>query len=221
MIEFRNLEGRSESKMPWVVRGFLAHGMVTILRAKPKIGASTLAWGIAGALERAPRTFLGLEVAESGRAIIMSPETVDMQIEKATRHKATSALFRKDDGPVSFSDAFDAAWRAAHACGASLVIVDNLGGWDSRGGAEFGPVSYICEREWTGTAIAPAVLLIDHEKKGPGVDNDIGSVECVARLERTGALGSSGRRLSTRARWSLPLDVELDYSELYVGSDVL
>lgn len=206
---------------PWKVTGYLAPGSVTLLAGRPKVGKSTLAFGILAAIARG-ELFVGLATTAAG-VLLLTEERRDTLAEKAralqlirfrqgvspigTGNETTHVLLRHDAGPTPWPEIVRQAMAYCAQHKLEVLVVDTFDRWSGlRGDAEnaAGSVNEALEPLQYAAAAGLVVLLISHQRKSSGEFGEAvrgssaltGGVDIVVELERP----SRSLQLSSHAR---------------------
>lgn len=197
----------------WLWQELLAPGSITLLAGKPKVGKSTLVYGVLGALA-AGSPFVGRATRRTG-ALILSEEPREAIAAKVARfgghehHIADRAALRA----LPWADQLSQAGGYARANDLGLVVVDTFadlaglrGEEENDAGAVLGALDPIKREAEQGDL---AVLLVHHQRKSGGSHGDgvrgsgafTGGVDIVAELRRPGE-GTADRTLWFVSRYS-------------------
>jgi hypothetical protein len=198
---------------PWVLGGYIARGLVTMLAGKPKAGKSTLACAIAEAVDAEVEAFLGREVA-GGRVVYVSEEGPATLAAKLPASTGSLALSRDDAWPKpGWPELIAAAVRKAGEIGAVLLVIDALAFWAGFAeGAEkdSGAAQAVMDALGAATGSGLAVLIVHHQRKAGGEEGDavrgsgaiFGAVDVLIEVERLGeAADPRHRRLVAVGRF--------------------
>lgn len=220
------------SEPEWLWEGYLAPGSLTLLAGRPKVGKSTLLFGLLEAL-RFGTTFAGRSTRQAS-AVLLSEERHGTLKQKAERFSLGAVDL------LMAHDATDRAWeevvaQAAIKCleaSASLLLVDTLPAWaripadgENAAGAILAAVAPLQEAASNGVAVLAAA----HQRKSGGEYGEAvrgsnaltGAVDIVLELERHG--DGAIRVLRAVSRYdSTPTELALELTERgYEASDSL
>lgn len=192
-----DIKKRAPSTVPWILRGIIAEGMITLLSGKPKGGKSLWTYALLEALERG-LPFIGLPTSAVDTVFVS--EEPDMTIrEKIERFglERTHFYTREQLFPLRpFDDVVEHAAAHAKKIGAKLLIFDTFRAWaglakdmEKDSGAvqqAMRPLVRVAQQQGL------AVLLIHHAKKGESEEGEAasgsnaltGAVEIVVELHR-------------------------------------
>jgi hypothetical protein len=205
---------RSPRVVPWVWRGYLARGAVTMLSGPPKRGKSTLVWSLVDALRRGAESFLGREVS-GGAVVYLSEEGEDTLADKVRAGPGLTVVDRAATFPRRpWAEVVAAAGDEAARQRAVLVVVDTLpwfAGLGPEGEKDAGRMQEALEPLLALAARGFAVLIIHHDRKGGGEDGEAArgssaaaaTVDAVIDLARrpTDEAPSGRRTLLALSRW--------------------
>ena len=197
----------------WVWDGYVASGWLSIMGGKPKASKSTIACGLAAAVEGEARTFLGHEVT-NGPVVVVSEEGATTAAAKLPPSDEILVLTREQAWPKpSWPELIAAARDECRRIGAGLLLVDSFGFWASMpadaekdSGAAQAALAPLLEAAGSGLA----VLLIHHQRKGGGEDGDAlrgsnaiaAAADVLIEVERLGEDAPPRfRRLVAIGRW--------------------
>jgi AAA domain len=193
----------------WIWNGYLAPGSITLLAGKPKSGKSTLACGLAEALNAGVDGFLEQALRKVG-VIYLSEEGAGTLKPKLTGRIRT--LTRDGAWPrPSWAALITAAIEEANRVGATVIIVDSLSFWSSLGEGQENDSAVmqgILGALIAATSSGLAVVLVHHQRKGGGEDGDavrgsgaiFAAVDMLIEVERAKG-DSTHRQLVATGRW--------------------
>jgi AAA domain len=194
-VSAAELRRHTPDEPPWIWRGYLARGAVTIVAGKPKVGKSTLAFALADALTRRTPAFLGREL-DGGPVVYVSEETVGTLAHKLPAADDLWVLPRDLAWPKpSWGELIDAAVVEARRVGAVALVIDTLAHWaamPSHREKDAGSAQAVMERLQDAASKGVAVLLVMHQRKAGGEDGEgvrgsgafAGAADIVVELER-------------------------------------
>lgn len=181
-LRFRTVEelrAMPESKVTWLVEGFLGTGNVTLLAAPKAVGKSTLIGSLLGSLERG-EPFAGFKTEQSS-AVYLSEESASALIEKIDLFGLERAMYlpREDfDLHRTFADYMNEAGEEARRRGARLLVIDTFGRFSRLGPdqeKDSGAVQKVIEHALqVAVQFQLAVLIVHHLTKAPEERDDAG-----------------------------------------------
>ena len=199
------------SEPEWLWYGYLAPEVVTLLAASPKVGKTTMIFGLLAALTNG-RPFLGRK-SRHAQALLLSEERGPGLREKAERlgddlHLLTHAERAGRSWPEIVSQA--AAYCHEHDL--SVLVVDTFAPWaDLHGDAEndAGAVIEALAPLLDAAASGLAVLIVVHQRKSGGEHGEAvrgssalpGAVDVIVELERERGLADNTRALKSVSRF--------------------
>jgi 5S rRNA maturation endonuclease (ribonuclease M5)/DNA-binding transcriptional ArsR family regulator len=180
----------------WLWGGYLAPGVISLLAGRPKVGKSTLAFGLFAAIT-AGLPFLERETRRTG-VLLLSEEREGTLAEKARRFNlngSVDVLMRHELGGQPWAEVVEQAVAYCHARGHGLLAVDTWDKWTGlRGDDEnkSGPVIEALQPLMKAAGAGLSVVLVTHQRKSAGVYGEAvrgsnaltGSVDVIAELER-------------------------------------
>jgi AAA domain len=201
----------------------LAKGATTLFAKKPKVGGSTLTYGLIEAIANGEADYLGRKIlggpvvcaSEEGHATLGSTFPRHKDIYLATRETA----WPKPGWRELIADAAEAVRRVE----AVLAVIDTFSFWNSLGPdaeKDAGSVQPLIDALIEITQTGCSVCLGHHHRKGGGEDGDAlrgttaiaGGVDCFCELEKIEDAPATHRRLVITPRWEAPPVLVLDYS---------
>jgi len=221
-------------KPRWVWDGYVAEGAFTLLGGRPKVGKSTLTFGLLRALETGEQ-LLGRKVTPT-RTLLLSEERRDSLAEKARRFGIgddnVEVLLRHDAHGRTWPEIAAEAFARCREMQIGLLVVDTFSKWvQFRGDEEnsTGAVLAALEPLQPFVAAGIAVLLVVHQRKSSGSHGDAvkgnnalpGEMEFVVELERAQGFVTDDRVLRAVSRFESTPDevfVSLD-GDHYTVSD--
>lgn len=221
----------------WNWEGFVGPGVVTLIAGKPKVGKSTLVFGLMKALATG-EPFLGLST-RPGRALYLTEERPQTLSEKTQRFGLESSdarvLMVHQARTHSWPEVVAEALAHAREHGIKNIFVDPWDKWpDFRGEGENSSGDTIANLQPLLDAAAAgfAIVIVAHQRKSAGTDGDavrgsnalIGAADVIVELERTRGLDDEAnlRVLKTHSRFeSTPekLAIVLD-GDCYTAQDL-
>jgi len=122
-----DLRASSPPEPPWILDGYIARGLITLLAGKPKVGKSTLACAIAEAVDAEALSFVGCEVT-GGPVVYLSEEGIATLAPKLPASTCSVALTREAALPKpGWPDLIGTAVAEALRIAAVLLVIDALG----------------------------------------------------------------------------------------------
>jgi hypothetical protein len=217
------------SEIPWIVRGYLARGSVTVLVGLPKAGKSTFAYAMAAAYQRGDTSFCDLACPEKGQVLVLSEED-DSVLGETWRAVGLDAatlpsITRRRAFPRRpLSVDIDLALKAAAAHGnIGLIVVDTWRFWSNlppKAENDAGAVSQAYQQFARLAAAGYAVLILHHSRKAGGEDGTAaagsnaltGSADVILELRRFGRdTKGTSRTISAFGRHQrIPAEVVVD-----------
>lgn len=130
-VDVEELFAQTTELVPWVVKGFLAKGILTLLAGPPKVGKTTLAYELIEAVALG-RLLLGQEISDT-KVLVLGLEEHKRDIIarlRTTSEEALKGRVKVVFGPLPFSEAVHkemAAYIDYEEIG--LVVVDTIHAW--------------------------------------------------------------------------------------------
>lgn len=195
-VSAAELRTHAPDEPPWIWRGYLAPGAVTIVAGKPKVGKSTLAFALADALTQRAPAFLGRGLA-GGPVVYVSEETAGTLAHKLPPVDDLRVLSRDLAWPKpGWGELIGAAVAEAKRIGAVALVIDTLAYWaamPSHREKDAGSAQAVMQPLLEAASEGVAVLLVMHQRKGGGEDGEglrgsgafAGAADIVVELERT------------------------------------
>lgn len=210
-VPISELAASAPPEPDWIWHGYLAAGTVTLLAGRPKVGKSTLVFGLVTTIAEG-RDFCGRRTRAS-RVVLLSEERAGTFMDKLPK----TAL------PLGFDvllhqDAYDVAWpeivrqASAHLGPGGLLVVDTLSDFaklpadaENEAGAVQSAVRPLLEAAAGGCA----VLVVAHQRKAAGEFGEAirgsnalaAAVDVVLEFERAGSIGTEARVLKCVSRY--------------------
>jgi putative DNA primase/helicase len=194
---------------PWLWEGYLAPGTLTLLAGRPKVGKSTLVFGLLAALG-AGEPFLDHQTRAAGALLLTEERSLTLR-SKADRFPLGGdihVLMRHQARGETWARVIVEAVAYCEEHNLGLLMVDTWNAWTSLPGDaenEAGAVQGALEAVTMAAGRGLAVLLIAHQRKSLGTYGEavrgsnalIGGVDIVAELERPAAdtLAGEGSRV--------------------------
>jgi predicted ATP-dependent serine protease len=208
----------------WLWDGFLAPGAVTLLYGPPKVGKSTLVYGLLGALALGQR-FLDRATRPTSALILSEepPEAMKAKLATFGGLETHHGVRRADLRALTWSHQIAGAAKYARTNRAGLIVVDTFGDLAGLRGEEendagavqaaLDPLKEVAERDGL------SVLLIHHSRKsggshGTGVRGSsafVAAVDTFAEVQRGG--GGARRTLRYESRFRPEGSISLDLTE--------
>ncbi len=180
----------------WLWHGYVAPGCITLIAGRPKVGKSTLAFGVLEALGKG-EAFVSLQASQAG-VLLLSEERPDTLAEKQRRFNLNGSvdlLMRHQVRDTPWSDVVDQAVRYCEEREISVLVVDTWDKWASLAGDSENSAGHVLE------ALEPllraagkglAVVIVAHQRKAAGTHGEAvrgnnaltGGVDVVIEVER-------------------------------------
>ena len=198
----------------WVWDGYLAPGSVSLLAGAPKVGKSTLSFGLLEALLQG-RAFLGRTTRGSG-VLLLSEERHSTLAEKARRFRLggnVDLLMRHQVVGVDWPDVVGRSIDRCARRGLGVLVVDTWDKWTGLKGDEeksAGPILAALEPLTRAAGSGLSVLIVAHTRKAPGKYGEAvrgsnaltGGVDIVMELERAASVDKGARVLKSVSRYA-------------------
>lgn len=205
----------------WYLDGYVAPAAVALIAGRPKVGKTTLVFGLIRALQDGT-SFLGRRTRPAG-VLVLSEErepTLDEKRRIFGLGGDTHLLMRHAARATAWPSIVQEAVAYCEEQGLGVLVVDTLDKWCGlRGDAEnsSGAVVEAIEPLLLAAGKGLAVVLVAHQRKSEGDHGDavrgsnaiVGAVDVVIELERTRrseALGDNVRLLRAVSRFSATPD---------------
>lgn len=150
---------------------FIARGSITLLGGLPKVGKSTLAFGMLEAVRSGTRSFLGREAASSS-VVLLTGEPATTALIKLGDSDNVHVLVREHAWPrPTWPELVEIAAQKCQRTDAGLLVVDALSFWAQfEGDAEndAGTATRPFEPSQQAAAADLAVLVLAHQRKSGG-----------------------------------------------------
>ncbi len=212
-IEFRSaaeLGAEAPEVTPWLWRGYVAEGSLTVLGAREKSGKSTLAFALIRALLDG-QPFLGQPTTPTA-VVYVSEEAPQTVVEKLDRfglqdeRERLSILTRTPTRP-GLAVVVPAAVAEAQRIGAKLLVIDSMSWWAAlppEAENDAGAVQQAVEPLLAATAQGVAVLVLHHVDKENGElrgSTALGAVADIIITLRRDPSAPERRRLEATGRF--------------------
>jgi hypothetical protein len=198
----------------WLWNGYIAPSSITLLAGRPKVGKSTLAFGLIAAITSCAE-FMGRSTRAIG-VLLLTEEREGTLAEKQRRLGLDGQVhlwMRHDARGLSWREVVAEATAYCHEHSLGLIVVDTLDKWvglrgddENKAGAVLEALQPLFDAAGDGVSI----LLITHQRKSEGRHGDAvrgsnalaGAVDVIIEVERVpGGLGSSLRKLHGTSRF--------------------
>ncbi len=195
----------------WIWEGYLAPGTITLLAGRPKVGKSTLVFGLMIAVAEG-QAFCA-HPTRASRVVLLSEERAGTFVDKLPKRALPAGI-----DVLLHQAAYDVAWAeivsqaSAHAGPGGLLVVDTLADFaelpadsENAAGAVQGAMRPLLKAAGTGCA----VLVLAHQRKAAGEYGEAirgsnaltAGVDVVLELERAGSIGADARVLKCVSRY--------------------
>lgn len=244
-VRFTLIEDLAEglTEPAWLWRGFVARDALTVIAGRPKVGKSTLLFGLLAAI-RSGAPFLDLETELSGAVLLTEerPQTIKMKARalglddsfqgepltgapESNPAPPLAVVTRHDATGTSWPDMVEQATAYAVGHGLGLLVVDTWNSWASLAGEDenaAGAVLNAVSPLGEAAAAGLAVLLIAHQRKsggefGEGIRGSsalAGAVDVVVELERLRGDHRSARIVRSVSRFpTTPEELVFEFTE--------
>jgi len=210
----------------WLWEHAAAKGAVSLFAGKPKVGKSTMTYGLVEAAAKGEGEFLGrtlhggpiVYATEEGQATLGSTFPRHPKIHLATRESAWPK--------PGWRELITSAAAKVRETGAVLAVIDTFSFWNGLGPdaeKDSGSVQPLLDALVEITQTGCAVWLAHHHRKGGGEDGDAlrgttaiaGGVDCFCELEKIEDAPANHRRLVITPRWTTPPVLITEYDEVF------
>ncbi len=202
------------SEPPWLWRGTIAKGLLTVVGGKPKVGKSTVIYEAINRMARGDREFLGAELTQTDVVILSEEHAITATRKLDPTSRKLHMLTRDFAWPMpNWTEALSDSLAAAREYNASLLVVDSFTFWadlEADQGKDSGAVQERLKPLIEAAHDGIGVLLIHHQRKAGGEFGDalLGSTafaanaDIIMEVERLGE-GAPGhmRRIMRLGRW--------------------
>ena len=220
--------GETPSEPEWLVDGYLANGVLTLLAGRPKAGKSTFLFGVLESLQSG-REFVGRSVRRS-TPLLLSEERPGTLASKADAFAvgAITLLMQHQAAGANWPLLVGAAIKECRRRQHEVLVVDTLhafaglaGDSENNAGAQLAAIAPL----QVAAASGLAVLAVVHQRKSGGEHGEAvrgsnaltGAVDIVVELERLpGSLAGnpSARLLKAIGRFpSTPSELVIEYGD--------
>ena len=214
-VSLEELHALTPEDPDWIWEGYIAAGTAALIAGKPKVGKTSLVFGLVRAMCNGATEFLGHTIVKDCPLVYVSEEGGATLRDKLPPHGNMSVLTRERAYPQpEWHELIVAAVDEAIAIGARLIVIDTLRKW-AKFGAELEKDASAMQRVVSALDAATregiAVLLVHHQRKAEGEHGDAiagsnalpGAVDVVLEVQRTAA-GGRQRVLLAESRWKTP-----------------
>jgi predicted ATP-dependent serine protease len=191
----------------WAWDGFVAHGTITLLAGKPKVGKSTLYFDLLDAMERG-QPFLDFATTKTGALILTEESAITLRHKLEDLPGTVHLVLWEQNHHIPYPALIHQAVEHCKANGLGILVVDPLALWS--GVEESDPQKILRSLKPLQEAAAEglAVLCIHHQRKVMGQDGDAvrgsnaltGAVTTFVELERRKGVGKQARYVNTNSR---------------------
>jgi archaellum biogenesis ATPase FlaH len=213
-LSLEELHEQAPPEPPWIWEDYLARGTITLIAGKPKVGKSSLVFGLVRAILSNEPTFLGRNITSTG-IVYVSEEGKGTLKGKLPMHGDMTIMSREEAWPPpKWAELVQAAVLEAERTGAGLIVIDTLRKW-ARFAQELEKDASAMQAVVSALDLAVArglaVVLVHHQRKAEGENGDAvsgtnalpGAVDVVLEVERT-ETGGNQRVLLAESRWNSP-----------------
>jgi predicted ATP-dependent serine protease len=203
-----------------VWKGYVYKGSSALIAGKPKVGKSSVVFGLVRAMMNGATEFLGEPIAKDCPIVYVSEESPGTIKDKLPAHGPMTIMTREQAWPPpSWPHLCAQALAEAKRQGAGLIIIDTLRKWagfatdkEKDASAMQSVISVLDQAMNEGIA----VIILHHQRKAEGENGDAisgtnalaGAVDSVIEVERVED-GGRHRVLLTESRWGRSGDVLL------------
>ena len=194
-ISAAELKASTPPKPPFIAEPYVVQGSITIWSGKPKVGKSTVAFGLATAVVTPGARFLGADVVHCP-AVYVSEESAATLEHKLPQSDDLRVLTRENAWPKpAWPALLDAAVTEALRVGAKLLIIDTAAYWaglaaerEKDAGAALATMDALVYAASQGLAVVVPM----HTRKGGGEDGEgirgssawAGSADVIVEMDR-------------------------------------
>jgi hypothetical protein len=216
---------KAPPKPDWMWEDALARGAVSLFAGKPKVGKSTLTYGLVEAAANREADFLGRAI-HGGPVVYASEEGQATLGSTFPRHPEVHLATRESAWPKpAWRDLVTDAAATVREVGAVLCVIDTFSFWNNLGPdaeKDSGSVQPLLDALVEITQTGCAVWLAHHHRKGGSEDGDAlrgttaiaGGVDCFCELEKIEDAPANHRRLVVTPRWTMPPVLVIEYDEV-------
>jgi 5S rRNA maturation endonuclease (ribonuclease M5) len=210
----------------WVWDGYVAPGAVSLFAGRPKVGKSTLAFGLTASVLHG-RSFAGR--ATRGRGVLLlTEETADTLVEKARMfgiadHPRLHVLLRRQV-QAPWSQVLSQARAYCREHHLDVMVVDTFDKWAGlRGDDEnkSGPVLQALEPLMQASGDGLAVIVVSHQRKASGEHGEAvrgsnaltGTVDVIVEIERIADVPHARALFGTSRFASTPEELAVELTD--------
>lgn len=180
----------------WIWKGFLARGALTVLAGQPKVGKSTLLFGLLAS--RPSQSFLGHPVTP-GQTLLLSEEREGTLSEKAETfglQEGLHVLCRHDVHGLAWDEVVQDALLYCRLQSIDTIVVDTFDKWGNHDENSSSQVVAALQPLMVAASEGLAVVIVHHQRKAAGLYGEAirgsnaltGGVDIVIELERSANL---------------------------------
>jgi predicted ATP-dependent serine protease len=188
------LDGEA-GETPWLVKGYVAPGAVTLWSGWPKVGKSTLLFALISSLQEGT-AFLGLQTNRSGILLLTEERrgTLASKVERWSLNGSVHHLRRQQALGRSWAEVVHGATLYCHDNALGVLVVDTFSEWarianENEAGEVLAAIGALQEAAGAGLA----VQVVSHQRKSPGRFGEAvrgsnalaGAVDIIVELERS------------------------------------